>query len=245
MRQREHEEARGAELRRQRGQAQEVGLELLEVIGIAHADEQPRARAADDAQRAACIDVAGGQGQRVEHGQAFAVVQLATQRRSRLTHRDAPRLAFAAHFHGHEAGLLLLPDTATFARQPGHTLARQHEMRGHRRMAHEARFGARCEEPHAQIVIGAVGLEHEGRVRVVELARNGEHFRIGERVGVEHHTGRIAREAIRGECVDLEYADAAAHAGREFYLQNSLTQATNSVTMRADLGVARCITHPA
>ena len=37
-----------------------VGLELLELFGAAHADHQARAGAADDAQRAARVDVAGG-----------------------------------------------------------------------------------------------------------------------------------------------------------------------------------------
>ena len=47
-------------------------------------------------------------------------------------------------------------------------------------MADEARFGAGREETHAQFVIGTVGLEHERGVGVVELARDGEHFSVGE-----------------------------------------------------------------
>ena len=60
MRQREDEEARGAELRGQRRQARVVGLELFELLGAAHADDETSARAADDAQRTARVDVAGG-----------------------------------------------------------------------------------------------------------------------------------------------------------------------------------------
>ena len=101
-------------------------------------------------------------------------------------------------------------------------------------------LGARREETHAQFVIGAVGLEHERGVGVVELARDGEHFRVGERVGVEHHARRIAGEAIRGERVDLEYADAAAHAGREFYPQTDGTQGAISVKMRLASGWPVC-----
>ena len=109
-------------------------------------------------------------------------------------------------------------------------------MRGDGGVADESGFGARREETHAQIVIGAVGLEHERRVGIVELARDGEHFRVGERVRVEHHARGIAGEAIRGEGVDLENADAAAHAGREFYPQTRVTQAAISATMRLASG---------
>ena len=43
-----------------------------------------------------------------------------------------------------------------------------------------------------------------------------------ERVGIEHDARGIAGEAIRGEGVDLEDADAAGHAGREFYPQTDV-----------------------
>ena len=59
-------------------------------------------------------------------------------------------------------------------------IARQDEVGGDGGVAHETRFGARREKTHAQLVIGAVGLEHECRVGIVELARDGEHFRVAE-----------------------------------------------------------------
>src|SRR5687768_17169718 len=86
-------------------------------------------------------------------------------------------------------------------------------MRGDGGVTDEARLGAWREETHAQIVIRAIGLEHESGVRIVELARDGEHFRVGQRVGVEHHTCWIAGKAIRGESVNLENADATDHRG--------------------------------
>ena len=86
-------------------------------------------------------------------------------------------------------------------------------MRGDGGVTDEARLGARREETHAQVVIRAVGLEHERGVGIVEFARDGEHFRVAQRIGVEHHSRGIAGEAIRREGVDLENADAAAHRG--------------------------------
>jgi hypothetical protein len=83
-------------------------------------------------------------------------------------------------------------------------------------MTDEARFGARREEAHAQVVIRSIGGEHERGVGIVELARDGEHFRIGEGIGIEHDSRRIAGEAFGREGVDLKNADAAGHAGREF-----------------------------
>ena len=77
----------------------------------------------------------------------------------------------------------------------------------------EARLGARREEAHAQFMIRAVRLEHERGVGIVELARDGEHLRVGECIGIEHHARGIAGEAFGGERVDLEDADAAAHGG--------------------------------
>ena len=97
-------------------------------------------------------------------------------------------------------------------------------MRGDGGVTYETRFGARREEPHAQLVIRTVGLEHECRVGIVELARDGEHFRVAERIGVEHHSRGIAGKAIRGESVDLENADACGSSGREFYPQTRVTQ---------------------
>ena len=60
--------------------------------------------------------------------------------------------------------------------------------------------------------------------------------RVAERIGVEHHARGIAGEAIRGESVDLENADAAAHAGREFYPQTRVTQGAISGTIRLASG---------
>ena len=195
VRQREHEVARGAELRGQRGQPREIRLELLELLGAAHADHQARARAADDAHRAARVDVAGGERQRIEHREPLAIVELAAERRRGLAHGDAARVAFAAHLDVDDARFLALAHAPAAALQSRRAFARQHEVRGDGGVADETRFGARREEAHAQFVIVAVGLEHERGVGVVELARDGEHLRVGERIGVEHDARGIAREA--------------------------------------------------
>src|SRR6185312_6717042 len=70
-------------------------------------------------------------------------------------------------------------------------------------MSDEARFGARGEEPRPQLVIVAFGREDEGGIRVVELARDGEHLRFGETVCVQYHARRVAGEALAGKCIDL------------------------------------------
>ena len=197
-----------------RREPREIRLELLELFGAAHADHQARAGAADDAQRAARVDVAGRKGERVEHRETLAIVELAAERRRRLTNGDAARGAFTAHLDVDDAGLLPLAHAARHCRGcSARAVARQHEVRRDGGVADEARLGARREEAHAQLVIGAVGLEHERGVGVVELARDGEHLGVGERVGVEHHARGIAGEAFGGERVDLEDADAAAHGG--------------------------------
>src|SRR5688572_12892686 len=103
-------------------------------------------------------------------------------------------------------------------------------------MTDEAGLGARREKTQAQVVICTIRLEHEGGIRIVELARDGEHLGVGEHVRIEHHARGIAGEAIRRKGVYLEDSDAAAHEGREFYPQNRLTQATNSVNIRLASG---------
>jgi hypothetical protein len=95
---------------------------------------------------------------------------------------------------------------------------------GDRGVTDESRLGAWREEPHAQVMIGTIGLEHERRVGVVELARDGEHFRVREPICFEHDACGIAGEAIRREGVDLKNADAAVHEGGEFYPQTRVTQ---------------------
>src|SRR4051812_47837492 len=233
--QREHEKSRGAELRRKRGQSREVRLELLELVGAAHTDEQPGAGAAHDAQRTAGIDIAGGERERVEHGEPLAIVELAAERRCRLAHGNAARRAFAPHFDVDDAGFLPLADPPPAAGRTG-IGTRQHVVRGHRGVADEAGLGARREETHAQLVIGAIRLEHEGGICIVELARDGEHFRVAKRIGVQHHARRISRETLGGEGVDLENADAAAHSGREFYPQTYGTQGAISAKIRPASG---------
>src|SRR5437879_13353468 len=53
----------------------------------------------------------------------------------------------------------------------------------------------------------AVRGEYEGGLGVVELARDGEHLRLGERIGVEHRTGRVSGDGFAGERVNLRTLD--------------------------------------
>src|SRR3569833_976364 len=70
-------------------------------------------------------------------------------------------------------------------------------------MSDEACFGPGGEKPCPQLVIVAFGREDEGGIRVVELARDGEHLRFGETVCVQYHARRVAGEALAGKCIDL------------------------------------------
>ena len=78
-------------------------------------------------------------------------------------------------------------------------------------MPDEAGLAAGCEEARSHRVIIGVGREDEGGLGVVQLARNGEHLRLRERVGVEHDPGRIAREGLAGERIDLMDLDLPRH----------------------------------
>src|SRR5215469_1941775 len=79
-RQREYEVAGRADLCRQCGEPREIGLQVLERLGAAHPDQQPRTGRADDARRNGRIETLGGERQRIEHRQALAVVQLTPER---------------------------------------------------------------------------------------------------------------------------------------------------------------------
>ena len=203
---REDEVAGGADLCRERRESRQVGLEVLERFRAAHPDQQPRAGRADDARRHARVETLGGERQRIEHREAFAVVQLAADRRGAAADRDAAILIAAAHFDVHDAGLGFLPLPARRV-----VPARQHVLRSDRGVADEAGFAARGEEARAHRVIVGVGREDEGGLGVVELARDGEHLRFRERVGVEHDAGRITGEGLTGERIDLMDLDLPRH----------------------------------
>ncbi len=104
-REREDEVTGGAELRRERIQSAGVGPQLLQLLRAAHTDHEARAARADDAQRAAIIEVVGGERERIEYGEALAIIEDATDRRVCLAHGDAPLIATAAHLDIDNAGL--------------------------------------------------------------------------------------------------------------------------------------------
>ncbi len=172
----------------------------------AHADQQPRAGRADDARWHAGVETFGGERQRVEHGEPLAVVQLAPERWSVAADGDAAVRVAAAHLHVHDArlGFLALPARRIVP-------ARQHVLRRDRGVADEARLAARGEEARAHRMVVGVGSEDEGGFRVVELARDGEHLRLGKRVGIQHHPGRVAGKGLAGECIDLMNLDLPRH----------------------------------
>src|ERR1700736_6272710 len=202
----EDEVARGADLRRQGREAREIGFELLQVLRPAHADQQPRAGRADDAQRQARVETLGGECQRIENRQALAIVELAPEERRRAADGDAAVLVVAAHLDVDDArlGLLALPARRLVA-------SRQHVLRGDGGVADEAGLTARREEARTHGVIVAVGRENEGGLGVIELAGDREHLRLGKRIGVQPHSGRVAGKGLAGERVNLMNLDLPRH----------------------------------
>src|ERR1700733_6478416 len=80
-------------------------------------------------------------------------------------------------------------------------------------MTHESRLSARREEPDPQIVIGPIGLEDKGGVGIVEFARDRQHLRVSQSVGVQNNAGGIAGEFDAGKCIDLMDLNCARHGG--------------------------------
>ncbi len=79
-------------------------------------------------------------------------------------------------------------------------------LRGNRRMADKRYLMLGREEPHAQVVIIGFGVEHERRFYDVQFACDDLHLLVRQRIGIEHHRGRIAAEPRACECVDVEQA---------------------------------------
>src|ERR1700680_2429550 len=107
----EDEVAGRADLRRQRREPCEVGFQMLEGLGPAHCDQQPRAARTDDTQRYAGVETLGGERQRIEHRESLAVVELAPHGRGVAADRDAA-IRFGAPYLDVDdpgLGLLLLP----------------------------------------------------------------------------------------------------------------------------------------
>ena len=196
----------GADLRRERRQARQVGLEVLERFRPTYPDQQPRPGSSHDARRNPRVEALRGERQRVEHRKTLAVVQLAADRRWAAADRNAALLIAPAHFDVDDSSLGLLP-------LPARRLvpARQHVLGRNGGVSDEPRFAARGEEARAHGVIVGIGRKDEGGLGVVELAGDGEHLRFGERIGVEHHPGRIAGEGLTGERIDLVDLDLASH----------------------------------
>src|SRR5205809_5423738 len=144
----EDEVAGRADLRRQSREAGEVGFQMLEGLGPAHPDHQPRAGLTDDTQRYAGVETLGGERQRIEHRESLAVVELAPHRRGAATNRDVTIRGGAADLDVDDPGLGLL---ALAARRL--MTARQHVLGGDGGVAHEPGLAARGEEarPHGVI----------------------------------------------------------------------------------------------
>src|ERR1700730_6447960 len=195
-----------ADLRRQRREPCEVGFQMLEGFGPAHSDQQPRAYRTDDTQRCAGVETLGGERQRIEHRESLAVVELAAHGRGAAANRDAAIRVAALYLDVDDPGLgpLSLPARRVVP-------ARQHVLRGHGGVAHEPGLAARREEARPHRVIRAVRGEDEGGLGVVELARDGEHLRLGERIGIQHHPGRVSGEGFAGERVNLMNLDLTRH----------------------------------
>src|SRR5882757_7016772 len=202
----EYEVTRRAQLRRQRGEPTQIRLEMFERVLVAHADHESRAARADDPQRAAWVEVIGGERQRVEYRQAFAIIQLAAHRRGALADGNAAILLNTAHFDVDNARFRLLSHVTRRTVPP-----REHVVRCHRRVADETDFSPGREEAGTHPVLTVVRRENESRIGVIELACNREHLCFREAIRVEHNTGRVTGEAITCEGVDLVDLDLSCH----------------------------------
>src|SRR5688572_4586051 len=106
-------------------------------------------------------------------------------------------------------------------------------MRGHGCVTYEARFDTRREELRTHFMIAAIWREDESGVRIVELARDGEHLGVVQRVRVEHDPGGVARELSACESIDLVNLNLARHrlripGLREGSREEARSQAVNS-----------------
>ena len=88
-------------------------------------------------------------------------------------------------------------------------------MSRHGRVADEARFDARREELGAHFMVAVVRRQDECGVGVIELARNGEHFGVVERVCVEvidERRGRHNLLLVHTQLVDDNLTDPLVNA---------------------------------
>src|SRR5438309_2904832 len=104
----EDEVAGRADLRRQRGEPGNVGFQMLEGLGPAHSDQQPRTARTDDTQRYAGVETFGGERQSIEHREPLAVVELAPDGRGFAANRDATIRLGALYLDVDDPGLGLL-----------------------------------------------------------------------------------------------------------------------------------------
>src|SRR6185312_10315678 len=112
-----------------------------------HADEQPRAAGAGNAQGTPGVEVVGRKCQRIQHREPLAVVELPAEGWRALAHGDLAVIAAAADLDVDDSRFGLL------AQLLGGVLpAGEHVVRGDRRMTDETGFGTRREEAGPQIV---------------------------------------------------------------------------------------------
>ncbi len=78
----------------------------------------------------------------------------------------------------------------------------------------ERRLLACIEEAQPQVVVGAVGGEHEGHLGMRKLARDALQRGIALAVGIENHGRRVAGKTRASECIDLENAQLPVSKAR-------------------------------
>src|SRR5579859_1898119 len=78
-------------------------------------------------------------------------------------------------------------------------------------MADKAGFGARGEKACSHSMVTVLGREDERRVRIVELACDGEHLGFCKSVRVQYNACRIAGKALPSERIDLMNLDLPRH----------------------------------
>ena len=119
------------------------------------------------------------------------------------------------YLHRHQPGVFL-------EQQPGRRLfglRRQHEGGADIGVASERNFRTHGKNSYLRIMRAIGRRQHEGGLRIIELAGNRLHLRSRQPAGVEHHGERIAAEGAVGEYIDGDVAalhvDTPVRHGRD------------------------------
>jgi hypothetical protein len=164
--------------------------------------QQMRQPGRDDLRHQPRVRVGGGESGRGHHVRRR---RLGAERRRLLQHRRPGAIAIELDLDRLQAGERLLHEAgALVAPRPC-----DGDRGAERRMAGERHLAGRREDAVAVVRAGPRGGLDEGRLRQARLAREGEHRRVVEPVGIVDDRELVARQRDRRE--DVEPREAAAH----------------------------------